>query len=150
MHPESQVRLLGVLRPRSAPHIPGITFESLLVAVDLRPDGTSRTGKHAKTGIPGPFGVKNGYSLESSQKRTPRATQLAKTKSYPLLRDDSGTRVNAYYARLTYIYICFFCELVALKCAPVFFSLLLRPFFSSFGFNFSLRIGLGINKNNHD
>ena len=33
------------------------------------------------------FGFKNGYSQESSQKYTPRATRLAKNKSYLFLRD---------------------------------------------------------------
>ena len=48
-----------------------------------------------------PFGEKNGYHLESSQKYTPRATRLAKNKSYPFLSDnDPGTPVNGYYAWL--------------------------------------------------
>ena len=52
-----------------------------------------------KTGTPGPFGVKNGYTLESSPKYTPRATRLAKNKSNPSLRDsDPGAPVNGYYA----------------------------------------------------
>ena len=52
-----------------------------------------------KTGTPGPFGVTNGYTLESSQKYTPRATRLPQNKPNPFLRDnDPGTPVNGYYA----------------------------------------------------
>ena len=56
--------------------------------------------------VPGPLGVKNGYSLESRQKHTPRATRLAKNKSYPFSTDnDPGTTVNAYYAWLSAVFV---------------------------------------------
>ena len=62
-----------------------------------------------KEGIPGPFGVKNGYTLKSSQKYTPRATRLAKIKSHPFSRDtDPGTPVNGYYALLSTVFLVIF------------------------------------------
>ena len=69
----------------------------------------------------------NGYSLESSQKHTPRATRLAKHKSYPFLRDnDPGTPVNAYHAWLSTVFGHFFRSNICVRSA-------LRPFFRSFG-----------------
>ena len=51
----------------------------------------------ATNGSTGPLGFKNGYNLESSKKCIPRATRLAKNKSYPFWRDkDPGTPVNGY------------------------------------------------------
>ena len=51
----------------------------------------------------GLFRVKNGYSLESSKKRSPRATRFAKNNSCPVLKDDDarGTPVNAYVSCLS-------------------------------------------------
>ena len=62
-----------------------------------------------KRDIPGPFGVRNGYTLESTQKYTPRATRLAKNKSYPSLRNNGpGTPVSGYYAWLSTVFRYFF------------------------------------------
>ena len=58
-------------------------------------------------GIPGHFPIKNGYTLKSSKKRTPRATRLVQKKLYLVLRDNvPGTPVNGHYAWLSPVFDC--------------------------------------------
>ena len=126
---------LGILR--KTPTTASQNNDKLKTALECVPSRaiTIILAQYPKTGIPGPFEVKNGYSLESSQKYTRRATRLAKNKSYPFFRDyDPGTPVHGYYARLGFQPFLIICYSEYLFCT-VPGSLRLRSLFS-FGFWF--------------